>query len=38
MILQRGNSMCELYLGGLTPVQKACGFEDSPEEMYKTLE
>ncbi len=26
-----------LYLGGGTPVQKACGFEDSPEEMRKLL-
>jgi 3-oxo-5alpha-steroid 4-dehydrogenase len=23
-----------LYLGGGTPIQKACGFEDSPEEMF----
>jgi 3-oxo-5alpha-steroid 4-dehydrogenase len=26
-----------IYLGGGTPVQKACGFEDTPEEMYKYL-
>jgi 3-oxo-5alpha-steroid 4-dehydrogenase len=26
-----------LYMGGGTPVQKACGFEDSPEEMFKFL-
>lgn len=26
-----------IYLGGGTPVQKACGFEDSPEEMFKFL-
>jgi 3-oxo-5alpha-steroid 4-dehydrogenase len=26
-----------LYLGGGTPLQKECGFEDSPEEMYKYL-
>jgi 3-oxo-5alpha-steroid 4-dehydrogenase len=26
-----------IYLGGGTPVQKACGFEDTPEEMYKFL-
>jgi 3-oxo-5alpha-steroid 4-dehydrogenase len=26
-----------LYLGGGTPLQKACGFEDSPEEMFKYL-
>ena len=24
-----------LYLGGGTPVQKACGFEDTAEEMYR---
>ncbi len=27
----------QLYIGGGTPIQKACGFEDSPEEMYKYL-
>lgn len=26
-----------IYFGGGTPVQKACGFEDSAEEMYKYL-
>lgn len=26
-----------LYLGGGTPVQRACGFEDSAEEMYSYL-
>lgn len=26
-----------IYLGGGTPIQTACGFEDSPEEMYKYL-
>ena len=26
-----------LYLGGGTALQKACGFEDSPEEMFKYL-
>ncbi len=26
-----------IYLGGGTPVQKACGFEDSCEEMFKYL-
>jgi 3-oxo-5alpha-steroid 4-dehydrogenase len=26
-----------IYLGGGTALQKACGFEDSPEEMYKYL-
>ena len=27
----------QLYMGGGTPVQKACGFEDSVEEMAKYL-
>jgi succinate dehydrogenase/fumarate reductase flavoprotein subunit len=27
----------QIYLGGGTPIQKACGFEDSPEEMYRYL-
>ena len=27
----------QLYLGGGTPIQKACGFADSPEEMFKYL-
>ena len=26
-----------IYLGGGTPVQKACGFDDTPEEMFKLL-
>jgi 3-oxo-5alpha-steroid 4-dehydrogenase len=26
-----------IYLGGGTPVQKACGFDDTPDEMYKFL-
>jgi len=26
-----------IYFGGGTPIQRACGFEDSPEEMYKYL-
>ena len=26
-----------LYLGGGTPIQEACGFDDSPEEMAKYL-
>jgi succinate dehydrogenase/fumarate reductase flavoprotein subunit len=26
-----------LYLGGGTPLQKECGFDDSPEEMFKYL-
>jgi glycine/D-amino acid oxidase-like deaminating enzyme len=25
----------QIYLGGGTPIQKACGFEDSPEEMSR---
>jgi 3-oxo-5alpha-steroid 4-dehydrogenase len=27
----------QLYMGGGTPLQKACGFEDDPEEMFKYL-
>jgi len=27
----------QIYLGGGTPIQRACGFEDSPEEMFKYL-
>lgn len=27
----------QIYMGGGTPVQEACGFEDSPEEMFKFL-
>ena len=26
-----------IYMGGGTPVQKACGFDDTPDEMYKFL-
>lgn len=26
-----------LYLGGGTPIQTACGFEDTPEEMFKYM-
>jgi succinate dehydrogenase/fumarate reductase flavoprotein subunit len=26
-----------IYLGGGTPVQKACGFDDSPDEMFRFL-
>lgn len=26
-----------LYLGGGTPLQNACGFDDTPEEMYRYL-
>jgi 1-acyl-sn-glycerol-3-phosphate acyltransferase len=26
-----------IYLGGGTPVQKECGFDDTPEEMFKYL-
>jgi succinate dehydrogenase/fumarate reductase flavoprotein subunit len=31
------NSTGEIYLGGGTPVQKACGFDDTPDEMYAYL-
>lgn len=31
------NSGGLIYLGGGTPVQQACGFEDSAEDMYKFL-
>ena len=31
------NSGGFIYMGGGTALQKACGFEDSPEEMYKYL-
>jgi succinate dehydrogenase/fumarate reductase flavoprotein subunit len=31
------NSGGLIYLGGGTPVQKAAGFDDSPEEMYRFL-
>jgi 3-oxo-5alpha-steroid 4-dehydrogenase len=31
------NSGGVIYLGGGTPTQKACGFEDTPEEMFKYL-
>ena len=30
-------STAQFYLGGGTPLQKACGFDDDPEEMYKYL-
>ncbi|MFN8036323.1 MAG: FAD-dependent oxidoreductase [Acidimicrobiia bacterium] len=26
-----------IYLGGGTPIQQACGFDDTPEAMFKTL-
>jgi len=26
-----------IYMGGGTPVQEACGYEDSPEEMFPFL-
>jgi 3-oxo-5alpha-steroid 4-dehydrogenase len=26
-----------VYLGGGTPIQQACGFEDTPEEMFKYM-
>jgi succinate dehydrogenase/fumarate reductase flavoprotein subunit len=31
------NSTGEIYLGGGTPVQRACGFDDTPEDMYRYL-
>ena len=31
------NSTGEIYFGGGTPVQRACGFEDSAEDMYRYL-
>jgi succinate dehydrogenase/fumarate reductase flavoprotein subunit len=31
------NSTGEIYLGGGTPVQKDCGFDDSPEDMFQYL-
>ena len=27
----------QIYLGGGTPIQEKCGFEDSPDEMYRYL-
>jgi succinate dehydrogenase/fumarate reductase flavoprotein subunit len=27
----------QIYLGGGTPIQEKCGFEDSPDEMYEYL-
>ncbi|MCP3987257.1 MAG: FAD-dependent oxidoreductase [bacterium] len=27
----------QIYLGGGTPIQQKCGFEDSPDEMYRYL-
>jgi len=27
----------QIYMGGGTPVQEACGFEDTPEEMFEFL-
>ncbi|HEX5065206.1 MAG TPA: FAD-dependent oxidoreductase [Myxococcota bacterium] len=27
----------QLYMGGGTPLQKACGFDDDPDEMFKYL-
>jgi 3-oxo-5alpha-steroid 4-dehydrogenase len=45
MMLERASSIGgasamaggEIYLGGGTPIQKACGFHDTPEEMAKFL-
>ncbi|MCE2391854.1 MAG: FAD-dependent oxidoreductase [Proteobacteria bacterium] len=31
------NSGGQIYIGGGTRIQRACGFEDSPEEMFKYL-
>jgi len=31
------NSGGLIYMGGGTPVQRACGFDDTPEEMFKFL-
>ena len=31
------DSTAQIYMGGGTPLQKACGVEDTPEEMYKYL-
>jgi len=31
------NSTGEIYFGGGTPIQRACGFEDSAEDMYRYL-
>jgi 3-oxo-5alpha-steroid 4-dehydrogenase len=31
------NSTGQIYLGGGTPIQEACGFEDSPEQMFRYL-
>ena len=31
------DSTAQIYMGGGTPLQKACGIEDTPEEMYKYL-
>jgi succinate dehydrogenase/fumarate reductase flavoprotein subunit len=44
-VLERGwrgggtsaESTAQLYLGGGTPLQEACGFEDDADEMYKYL-
>ena len=45
LVLERGwrgggtsaESTGQLYLGGGTPLQKACGFDDDPDEMAKYL-
>jgi succinate dehydrogenase/fumarate reductase flavoprotein subunit len=31
------NSTGEIYMGGGTPVQQACGFDDTPDDMYRYL-
>ena len=30
-------STAQIYMGGGTPLQKACGFDDDPDEMFKYL-
>ena len=45
LVLERGwrgggtsaESTGQIYMGGGTPLQKACDFEDTPDEMYKYL-
>jgi succinate dehydrogenase/fumarate reductase flavoprotein subunit len=45
LVLERGwrgggtsaESTGQIYMGGGTPLQKACGFEDDPDEMHKYL-
>ena len=45
IVLERGwrgggtsaESTGQIYMGGGTPLQKTCGFEDDPDEMHKYL-